>query len=216
MKELLTLIDYSQNQPALPPGHFFTNPQNASYWTSTTYSSDESQALRVSMANGKAYEAPKTNIYYTIPVKGGYLLPDRFTDNGDGTVRDNTSGLIWLKDAGCVWGGAFGDAWLGTDSLRSGWCGLSDGSSEGDWRMPTREEWKHFVCPQYNDPAMCNAVGTGPWTEGDPFIDVRSEFYWTTESQGPFNQWAIDLLTGNEISIDSYAHARAWPVRDLL
>ena len=25
----------------------------------------------------------------------------RFTDMGDGTIRDNVSGLIWLKDASC-------------------------------------------------------------------------------------------------------------------
>jgi hypothetical protein len=213
VKELLTLIDYSKNQPALPAGHFFTNPRNASYWTSTTYSPDESQALRVSLANGKAYEAPKTNNYYTIPVKEGYLLQDRFTDNGDGTVTDNTSGLIWLKDAGCIWGGWQADAWFSTNSLHSGQCGLSDGSNEGDWRMPTREEWKHLVCPQYNDPAMCNTVGTGPWTEADPFVDVRSEIYWTNETGSGFFAWAIDLLTGNEIYIDYQSSARSWPVR---
>ena len=34
----------------------------------------------------------------------------RFTDNGDGTVTDNLTGLMWLKDAGCIvnvtWQGA--------------------------------------------------------------------------------------------------------------
>jgi hypothetical protein len=28
-------------------------------------------------------------------------LKDRFTDNGDGTVTDNLTGLIWLKNADC-------------------------------------------------------------------------------------------------------------------
>ena len=30
-------------------------------------------------------------------------LKDRFTDNGDGTVTDNLTGLIWMKDANCFY-----------------------------------------------------------------------------------------------------------------
>jgi hypothetical protein len=32
----------------------------------------------------------------------GAMWPDpRFTDNGNGTITDNLTGLIWLKDADC-------------------------------------------------------------------------------------------------------------------
>ena len=38
----------------------------------------------------------------------------RFTDNSDGTVTDNLTGLIWLKDANCfgdrTWISALSDA----------------------------------------------------------------------------------------------------------
>ncbi len=35
--------------------------------------------------------------------QAGVALPDpRFTDNGDGTMKDNLTGLVWLKDANCV------------------------------------------------------------------------------------------------------------------
>ena len=30
------------------------------------------------------------------------IQPSRFIDNGDGTVTDTGSGLMWLKDAGCI------------------------------------------------------------------------------------------------------------------
>jgi hypothetical protein len=53
----------------------------------------------------------------------------RFTDNGNGTVKDNLTGLIWLKDANCfsrrTWAQALSDA----NSLANGSCGLTDGSS---------------------------------------------------------------------------------------
>jgi len=68
----------------------------------------------------------------------GVMWPNpRFTDNGDGTVRDNLTGLIWTKNANC-----FGDrtrvtALSDCNSLVSGSSGLSDGSSQvtGGCRM---------------------------------------------------------------------------------
>ena len=33
--------------------------------------------------------------------RGAALVTPRFTDNLDGTVTDNQTGLIWLKDANC-------------------------------------------------------------------------------------------------------------------
>ncbi len=33
--------------------------------------------------------------------RGVALVTPRFTDNGDGTVTDNQTGLIWLKNANC-------------------------------------------------------------------------------------------------------------------
>jgi hypothetical protein len=34
-------------------------------------------------------------------LKGVALLSPRFTDNSNGTVTDNLTGLIWLKNANC-------------------------------------------------------------------------------------------------------------------
>lgn len=55
------------------------------------------------------------------------------TDNGDGTIRDNLTVLISLKNANCMEGILnWSDALLFANSLKSGDCGLSDGSMEGD------------------------------------------------------------------------------------
>jgi len=53
----------------------------------------------------------------------------RFTDNANGTVTDNLTGLVWLKNANCLqvmrgWSTALSDA----NNLANGACGLSDGS----------------------------------------------------------------------------------------
>jgi hypothetical protein len=46
--------------------------------------------------------------------KGAALPSPRFTDNGDGTVTDNLTGLIWLKNADCWGGGLIGQMHLQT------------------------------------------------------------------------------------------------------
>jgi hypothetical protein len=71
----------------------------------------------------------------------GVQWPDpRYTDNGDGTVTDHLTGLIWLKNANCfsyrTWDEALGDS----SNLANGQCGLSDGSVAGDWRLPNVRE----------------------------------------------------------------------------
>ena len=62
----------------------------------------------------------------------GIASPDpRFTDNEDGTVTDNLTGLIWLKNARCdTTQKVFNDALTWVNSLYDGWTG--DGSG-GDW-----------------------------------------------------------------------------------
>ncbi len=78
-----------------------------------------------------------------------YLLSlFRFTDMGNGTVQDNKTGMIWLKNANC-----FGDlnwsfADLAAKALADGQCGLTDASVAGDWRLPTQNELSYFPQPE--------------------------------------------------------------------
>jgi len=66
----------------------------------------------------------------------------RFTDNSNGTITDNLTGLIWLQDAGCSTLG--GTTWYviinNVNALHSGQCGLSDNSVAGQWRVPNKNE----------------------------------------------------------------------------
>jgi hypothetical protein len=118
---------------------------------------------------------------------------ERFTIMGDGTVRDPNTGLIWLKDASCSElagtdesGRANWDvATAAAAALADGTCGLTDGSSAGDWRLPTAMEWIEFKDSQYNGPSLSNAAGTGQWSEGDPFDDVISNWYWSATDMAP-------------------------------
>ena len=45
-------------------------------------------------------------------------------------------------------------------TLKSGECGLHDGSKAGDWRLPTNEEWGKIINPSWADAYDPQLVGT--------------------------------------------------------
>lgn len=67
--------------------------------------------------------------------KGAAWPSPRFTDNSNGTVTDNLTGLVWLKNASCSGGMTWAAAMGWATALESGpfsWsCGLTDGSVAG-------------------------------------------------------------------------------------
>jgi hypothetical protein len=62
-------------------------------------------------------------------------------------VTDSVTGLIWLKNAGCLGSADWATANQIAAALNDGDCGgvLTDGSSPGDWRLPTKDEWTATV-----------------------------------------------------------------------
>ena len=53
VEELKTLIDPAQRDPALPPGHPFSNIKSEIYWTSTSDAKDDIVAWQVSFFSGE-------------------------------------------------------------------------------------------------------------------------------------------------------------------
>ena len=140
---------------------------------------------------------------------------NRFVDLGDGTVRDTSTGLIWLKDANCFGTKNWDDAMDKAAALHTGKCSLTDGSSQGDWRLPTKEEWEALFDTNYYGPALSNAAGTGKWSEGDAFNNVRSRFYWSSTAYTSTANVSLGVRLSNGL-MSSYAKANSfyvWPVR---
>ena len=121
----------------------------------------------------------------------------RFVDNGDGTLADTVTGLTWLKKADCIqqdWATALATV----NGLASGQCGLSDGSTAGQWRMPNRAELLSLsdrapTFPQasyFNGQYGSSGVVTGPVIFTNYIV---SEYYWTstTDALDPSRAWAI-------------------------
>jgi len=147
--------------------------------------------------------------------KGVAWPQPRFTDMGNGAVKDNLTRLIWLKNANAFglrrWDQALSDA----NTLASGSSDLTDGSKAGDWRLPNVKELQSSDRFFYINPALSSASGTSQWASGDAFIGVQSTNYWssTTDSSSTTNAWYVSLLNGYVNSINKPNTYYVWPVR---
>ena len=147
----------------------------------------------------------------------------RYEDNGDGSVTDCRTGLVWLKDASCEALGSQGN-WkemtAAAAGLADGQCGLTDGSQPGFWRLPTVSEFMEMVASAnkqgFDYPSLTNAKGDAKWTtDGDAFVGVESSCceYWTSSEIEAGGVWDVNMRTG-ELDIDGkFARNWIWPVR---
>jgi len=141
----------------------------------------------------------------------------RFIDEGDGTILDRLTGLIWLKDANCFGLRDWYQALTDCNVLAHGQCDLTDGSSGGQWRLPSLFELESLLDMQYWEPALSNSAGTGQWTLGDPFTHLITDGnYWssTTVAYDTSTAWGVGIKYG--VAYNTYKENSSfyvWPVR---
>jgi hypothetical protein len=132
----------------------------------------------------------------------------RFTDNENGTVTDNLTGLIWLKNAGCLGSKNWNAALQVSNNLADGQCGLSDGSNIGDWRLSNVNELYSLIDHGHANPALHS---------GHPFTGVQFDYYWTSTSRANFPEraWTVMVGSGHQGSYHYYKDDfyNVWPVR---
>jgi hypothetical protein len=133
----------------------------------------------------------------------------------DGTVTDNMTGLIWLKNNDCpevwrTWSQALTDvAQLNTNGTMNGHdCGdtSNGGNQQTDWRLPNIREFLSLINYGFYNPAL-PLPNDFPYPEG---------YYWssTTSNQDSSNAWVMyifdgDVLDRSKTETNNYV----WPVR---
>jgi len=150
-------------------------------------------------------------------LKGIKTPGQRFKDNGDGTATDTKTGLVWLKHANpCPEGTNWTDAMDYCGILASGTAGLTDWSSAGTWRLPTKDE----LAGLGTDPpaAWDSGYPSVAWTiPGEPFSDVQTDYYYwssTTRDESPVSVWSVYMYDGLVSRVKkSYSNFYVWPVR---
>jgi len=142
----------------------------------------------------------------------GVQWPDpRFTDNGDGTVTDNLTGLIWLKNADCFGENNWNDASDASNNLADGQCGLNDGSTPSEWRLSNIKELRSLI-----DHGNISSL----LPSEHPFTDVQADYCWlsTIYADSTDDAWIMFVgeSTGHFAGMrpsSKDSGNRVWPVR---
>ena len=143
----------------------------------------------------------------------------RYVDCGNGTVTDTATGVIWLKQWNCLPSANWEDARKAVAGLKNGDCMLTDGSSPGDWRLPTQMEWEaameKALAMGCSGPTLLNDAGTGCMSAGpSSFTGVESDYFWSsTPMEGNPQAVLGDLDHGNLLKANLINTLRVWPVR---
>ena len=152
-----------------------------------------------------------------VTCEGTLSAGGRWCDQGDGTVKDMTNGLVWLKKAD--WGGQWplwddynnpdghsraAELWDG--SPWEGIANLSDGSVEGDWRLPTKSELVGITVGNEQITSSQMYLFTG--------VQPANYYSGTSYAGSPGQAWSVNMTNGyvgsGDKDVDIYY---IWPVR---
>ncbi len=186
--ELFSLNNYNHLNPALNPVYFTTT--QAEYWWTSETQADDATKVWVVNAGGGIGAHPKTETISSGGTKRFHVRAVRnlvshttpgshFTDNGNGTITDNYTGLRWQKIQSAntmTWEEAL--AYSHTVTL--------DGKT--DWRLPNVKELQSLNDVSLFKPSFDKII----------FPDVIAGNFWssTTMFQTDSKAWDINIDYG--------------------
>jgi hypothetical protein len=178
VKELSTLVDSSipYPSPTINTSYFPDTVANG-YWSSTACAGDTNSAWYVYFAYGYVYDSSKGTSYCVRAVRGG-RTENHFIDNGNGTITDTSTGLMWqqayLVQSECGWEPVL----TMCENLALG--GYSD------WRLPNRNELQSIVNYSSYNPATYLYIPVG----------MRGFWSSTTDAGNTGVAWYVDFYDG--------------------
>lgn len=138
------------------------------------------------------------------PVKVKMSADKRFIDNGDKTITDTKTGLMWMKE----------DSWQQTGHWLD-WFGAFDFVKKSneekfanyrDWEVPTVDELKTLYEPEKFNSAQ---LGSEMTIHIDPiFAKEGSGSHWSIQENGHFNAFGVVLNHGGRFSLAKKSKAR--------
>ncbi len=145
-------------------------------------------------------------------IQAGVPWPDpRFTDNGDGTVTDNLTGLMWTQD-----GNAPGPVACSPATTKT-WQGaldyvacLNTNSYLGytDWRLPNVNELESLV--------NVEQLNIATWLNTQGVSNVQPDYYWSSTSTAVYldaASWIVNIGNGTMFVLNKFGYYYVWPVR---
>lgn len=135
---------------------------------------------------------------------------NRFTDHGDGTVSDNLTGLMWLKDGACFGKQRWQDGFRSVNGLSrnpSGFDCVDYTADYDDWELPEFGTMHDLIKAVDQEPAS--------WLNDQDVVNVKARDYWTMK-ENPYNlyyAWGMNLRQGTPRNYPKSFPLYVWPVR---
>ena len=150
-----------------------------------------SQPKQLSDADLKAM-LTKYNFFDRTKNSSGAFVND-FVDNGDGTVTDRTTGLMWQRD-GSPEGMTWANAKNYVNKLNDDWF-----AGYANWRLPTIEELASLMIPMKSKGNL----------HIDPIFSKKQKFCWSADTFGLDTAWYASFKAGMIRHIyDFFYHVR--------
>ncbi len=175
-RELLRIVNCETDSPTID-GSAFPNTDSMAYWTSTVFAADASLAWYLHFNTGYANETFKTTNQHARCVRGGESSTVNLTDNGNGTVSDNQTELVWAN--GEVIANTWESALIFCESFAL--------AGADDWRLPNYKELESLADDGRSEPAVDAAY----------FPDVVGNVYWTSTTYSGNSAWVYGVEFGN-------------------
>ncbi|HMK49858.1 MAG TPA: DUF1566 domain-containing protein [Thermodesulfovibrionales bacterium] len=178
-RELHSIVNYGIATPGPTINNIFINTKANYYWSSTQQAYDPATAWAVSFYAGYVFYNSRNLNYYVRCVRGEQPTSRRFVDNGNGTVTDSNTGLMWQQGE---------DRSMSWEEAISGCERLSLGG-HSDWRLPNIKELE----------SLTDHTRYGPSIDGAVFPDAHPFLYWssTTYSGDPSYAWYVVFQYGS-------------------
>lgn len=126
----------------------------------------------------------------------------RFTDNGDQTIVDKLTGLVWTRDADPAGGPkTWQDALDYIKSLNN-----EKHLDHSDWRLPNVNELAGLVNIQ---------ADLAEWLRAQGFRNLQADYYWTSTTYASYAAcaWSVGIHGGIVAGHDKADVYFVWPVR---
>jgi hypothetical protein len=162
-EELIYIVDYGTTDPGINDS-YFPNTMSSYYWSSTSVNNNSVYKWFINFGNGASDLSQTSNKFSVRAVRGGQSgALNNLISNGDGTVTDKASGLMWQQETGgeMNWGSALS------------YCENSSLAGYSDWRLPTIKELVSIVDWSKDNPAI----------ETEYFPNTMSSYYWSSTSR---------------------------------
>jgi len=201
INELSFIRNLDTYDPSINTDYFPNTMVSSDYWSSTTYAGDPSYAWLVDFYDGDVLHYGKS-YNYVRAVRSGQCGPfDNFIDNGDGTVTNTDTGLMWEVKTDDGGNRDKDNTYTWEEALS--YCDTLTLASHNDWRLPNANELQSIVDYSTYDPSINTTFF--PDTVSPTYIPIPSSPYWSSTTNAdypgyagdPSYAWLVDFYAGD-------------------